>query len=105
MVEGAVHRCDEPEWELVVGEYVRGMASTNGIESHWALLKRGYIGTYHHMSEKHLGQYVNEFAGRHNIRGRDTADQMAAIARGAEGKRLTYKDLISPPETRQPRML
>ena len=26
------------------GEYVRGMAHTNGIESFWALLKRGYIG-------------------------------------------------------------
>ena len=37
-----------------VGEYVRAQAHTNGIESFWALLKRGYHGTYHHMSEKHL---------------------------------------------------
>ena len=46
------------------GEYVNGMAHTNGIESFWALLKRGYIGTYHNMSVKHLNRYVNEFAGR-----------------------------------------
>ncbi len=36
------------------GEYVRDMAHTNGIESFWALLKRGYIGIYHYMSAKHL---------------------------------------------------
>ena len=59
-----------------VGEYVRDMASTQGIESFWALLKRGYHGTYHHMSEKHLNRYVTEFAGRHNERTRDTLDQM-----------------------------
>ena len=45
------------------GEYVDGQASTNGIESFWALLKRGYHGTYHHMSEKHLQRYVGEFSG------------------------------------------
>ena len=37
-----------------VKEYVRGQAHTNGIESFWALLKRGYYGIYHHMSHKHL---------------------------------------------------
>ena len=58
-----------------VGEYVDGMAHTNGIESFWALLKRGYHGTYHHMSEKHLNRYVTEFAGRHNERSRDTLDR------------------------------
>ena len=51
-----------------VGEYVDGMAHTNGIESFWSMLKRGYHGTYHKMSEKHLGRYVNEFSGRHNAR-------------------------------------
>lgn len=78
-----------------VGEYVRGMAHTNGVESFWAMLKRGYHGTYHHMSRKHLGRYVGEFAGRHNVRPRDTLDQMAGMARGMIGKRLRYNDLIA----------
>ena len=55
-----------------VGEYVDGMAHTQGIESHWAMLKRGYHGVYHKMSAKHLQRYVNEFAGRHNSRSQDT---------------------------------
>ena len=77
-----------------VSEYVNGMAHTNGIESLWAMLKRGYHGTYHHMSEKHLDRYVGEFTGRHNHRTADTIDQMAAIAKGLVGKRLRYADLI-----------
>ena len=77
-----------------VGEYVRDMAHTNGIESFWALLKRGYHGTYHKMSRKHLQRYVNEFAGRHNIRNADTIDQMAMIVKGSVGKRLRYRELI-----------
>ena len=77
-----------------VSEYVNGMAHTNGIESFWALLKRGYHGTYHHVSEKHLGRYVGEFAGRHNDRGADTVDQMADIAKKMAGRRLRYRDLI-----------
>ena len=78
-----------------VGEYVRGQAHTNGIESFWSMLKRGYMGTYHQMSAKHLGRYVAEFAGRHNIRERDTVDQLRAVARGMVGKRLRYSDLTA----------
>ena len=78
-----------------VGEYVRDMAQISGVESLWPMLKRGYVGTYHHMSRKHLDRYVTEFEGRHNRRDSDTADQMAAIVRGAEGKRLQYKALIA----------
>ena len=78
-----------------VGQYVRGMAHTNGIESFWAMLKRGYQGTYHKISPKHLQRYVNEFAGRHGIRERDTIDQMAAVVAGMVGKRLTYRELVT----------
>lgn len=78
-----------------IGEYVRHQAHTNGIESFWSLLKRGYVGTYHKMSRKHLPRYVREFAGRHNARGMDTIDQMRKAARGMDHKRLRYQDLIS----------
>ena len=47
-----------------LGEYVRDQAHTNGIESFWALLKRGHHGTYHHISPKHPQRYVDEFSGR-----------------------------------------
>ena len=76
-------------------EYVRGMAHTNGIESFWSMLKRGYQGTYHNMSPKHLDRYVSEFAGRHNMRDYDTADQMGHLAKKMIGKRLKFKDLIA----------
>ena len=46
-----------------VSEYVRGMAHTNGMESHWASLKRGYDGVYHHMSAQHLHRYVDGVRG------------------------------------------
>ena len=78
-----------------IGEYVRGQAHTNGIESFWAAFKRGYHGTYHHMSKKHLSRYVTEFAGRHNVRDYDTIIQMEMLATGFIGKRLRYKDLIA----------
>ena len=77
-----------------ISEYVNGMAHTNGIESFWALLKRGYHGTYHHMSEKHINRYVGEYSGRHNDRSKDTLNQMQAIVRGLVGKRLQYRDLV-----------
>ena len=78
-----------------VSEYVRDQAHTNGIESFWALLKRGYHGTFHHISEKHLHRYVGEFAARHNLRKLDTEDLMRAFYAGLIGKRLMYKDLIA----------
>lgn len=78
-----------------VGEYVNGMVHTNGIESFWAMLKRGYKGTYHKMSAKHLSRYVVEFAGRHNVRDLDTLAQMAVLAKGLDGRRLRYDDLVA----------
>ena len=79
-----------------VGQYVDGQAHVNGMESFWALMKRGYYGIYHRMSPKHLDRYVDEFSGRHNIRCQDTIDQMEFVARGLLGKLLRYRDLIKP---------
>lgn len=79
-----------------VGEYVRGQVHINGMESFWAMLKRGYHGVYHKMSPKHLERYVDEFSGRHNIRWADTLWQMEFVARRMFGKRLRYADLTEP---------
>ena len=79
-----------------VGEYVRDMAHTNGLESFWAMLRRGHIGTYHKLSLKHLHRYVREFSGRHNDRPLDTAAQLSKLACGVVGRRLRYSDLIGP---------
>ena len=78
-----------------IGEYVAGEAHTNGIESLWSMMKRGIIGTYHHISPKHTERYAVEFAGRHNNRPMDTIDQMAEMVRGVDGRKLRYKDLIA----------
>ena len=74
---------------------MRDQAHTNGIESFWALLKRGYYGTYHKMSEKHLARYIGEFADRHNARAVDTLQQMALMAQGMLGERVLYRELIA----------
>ena len=78
-----------------VGEYVRGQAHVNGMESFWSMVRRGYDGVFHHISEEHLHRYINEFAGRHNIRSMDTADMMGSVAESMTGHRLTYQALIS----------
>lgn len=75
----------------------RGGASTNGIESVWAVLKRGVYGVYHHVSVKHLGRYVDEFAFRlndGNVRVR-TLDRLNSFIDACAGRRLTYKALIA----------
>jgi len=63
-------------------QYVDGMAYTNGIESFWSLLKRGFYGTYRHLSSWQLQRYINEFAGRHNARCMDTERQMEKVGQG-----------------------
>ena len=78
-------------------EYMKGIdVHTNGIESLWSMFKRGYVGTYHKMSPKHLDRYVAEFQHRQNQREEDTVDQMDALVRQMGPKRLRYRDLIKP---------
>ena len=66
------------------------------MESAFAVLKRGIIGVYHHITPKHTGRYVDEFAFRLNEGNvaRPTMDRLESMVEGSAGKRLTYKDLI-----------
>ena len=79
-----------------LSEYVKVDAHTNGIESLWSMLKRAHKGTFHKLSPKHLDRYVQEFAGRHNMREMDTIDIMGSLVSGMNHKRLKYEDLIAP---------
>ena len=76
-------------------QYVTGDCHTQGIESHWALLKRGYHGTYHSWSEKHLHRYLREFAGRFNGRDLSTLERLAGMAKNMVGRRLSYSELTA----------
>jgi transposase-like protein len=78
-------------------EYVRGDAHTNRAENYFSILKRGIIGTYHHVGAQHLHRYLGEFDHRYNTR--TVADSVRAVQalKGAEGKRLTYKPLTRRP--------
>ena len=78
-----------------LSEYVKGDIHTNGIESLWSMLKRAHKGTFHKLSPKHLDRYIQEFAGRHNLREQDTIDQLTAISDGMNGRRLRYRTLIA----------
>ena len=78
-----------------VGEYVRGMAHTNGVESFWSMLKRAHKGTFHKISPKHLNRYVQEFAGKHNLRESDTIEQMRSLVAGLVGRNLLYRNLVA----------
>ena len=79
------------------GEYVRDGVSTNGIESVWAVLKRGLHGVYHHASEKHLARYVNEFTFRLNDGDvkRHTLERLGSLVSASFGQRITYKELTA----------
>jgi hypothetical protein len=71
-----------------------GFVHVNTAESFFAILKRGVYGSFHHVSEKHLQRYVNEFAFRWNHRvalGVNDTQRASAAIKGIEGKRLTYR--------------
>ena len=73
-------------------EYVTtgGFKHSNTAENFFSIFKRG-IGTYHHMSEAHLGRYWREFDLRYNTRTMSDGDRASVIVKGMEGKRLTYR--------------
>ena len=79
------------------GEFVRDGVTTNGIESVFAVLKRGIVGVYHHTSKKHLGRYVDEFTFRLNDGNvkRHSLERLDSFVGGVIGRRITYRDLIA----------
>ena len=72
---------------------MRGKAHTNGIESFWALLKRGHYGVFHQLSWKHLDRYLDEFQARWNLDSLDGGNRMDVILGAVSGLRLTYERL------------
>lgn len=74
-------------------EYVTtgGFKHSNTAENFFSIFKRGVIGTYHHMSEAHLGRYCAEFDFRYNLRSVTDADRADYALKGIVGKRLTYR--------------
>ena len=99
--DGASAYRGRPNHEAVhhsVGEYVRGKAHTNGVESFWAALKRGIEASFFHISPKHAQRYVDEFCWRHNVRDLDTIRQMQDLVARMVGRRITYRQLVAGPQ-------
>jgi transposase-like protein len=72
-------------------EYVRGAFwYTNSVESYFAILKRGMMGSFHNVSEAHLYRYLAEFDFRYNSRDLTDGERANALLTGAKGKRLMY---------------
>jgi len=76
-----------------IKEYVTtgGFKHSNTAENFFSIFKRGVIGTYHHLSEAHLGRYCREFDMRYNTRDMKDGERAAAIVKGMIGRRLTYR--------------
>jgi len=82
-----------------IGEYVRGDVHTNTIENYFSILKRGIVGTYHHVSATHLKRYLAEFDYRYNERkglGVNDFDRFTKSIPGIMGKRMTYRRVNQP---------
>jgi transposase-like protein len=73
------------------GEYVRGDAHSNTVESYFAILKRGIYGSFHNISEAHLHRYLVEFDYRYSTRKWSDVERAEELLRGAKGKRLMYR--------------
>ena len=85
-------------WHAVkhgVGEWVRDQIHINGMESFWSMLKRAHMGTFHKLSPKHLDRYVQEFAGKHNMRNSGTLTQMRGTVARLVGRNLLYRELVA----------
>jgi transposase-like protein len=75
-------------------EWTRGDVHTNTLENFFSIFKRGLVGIYQHMDNKHLDRYLAEFDFRRNTRaklGINDAQRTGMAVAGARGKRLMYK--------------
>ncbi len=77
------------------GEYVRGLAHTQSVDGFFSLLKRGVVGTFHHISEQHLPLYLAEFDHRHNTRFLTDGERTVIGLQKTNGKRLLYKQPVA----------
>jgi transposase-like protein len=77
------------------GEFSRDGVSTNGMESVWAVMKRGIHGVYHQVSSKHITRYVDEFTFRLNDGDvkRHTLKRLDSLITAGKGRRVTYARL------------
>ena len=84
-------------------EYVRlgGFAHINTAECRFSLMKRAVFGTHHSISEAHLSRYLAEWGFKWNTRKTSDGERAAFIAKGIEGKRLTYRRIVKPRTLKQ----
>jgi hypothetical protein len=73
-------------------EFSRGGGiHSNTAENFFSILKRGVVGTYHHMSATHMHRYLAEFDLRYSTKNSTDTERAASILKGMEGRRLTYR--------------
>ena len=92
--DAMMHFADHQTVKHSIGEYVRDEVHTNTIEGAFSIFKRGMRGIYQHCKEKHLHRYLAEFDHRYNHRvalGHNDISRTIAAIKGAEGKRLMYR--------------
>jgi transposase-like protein len=76
--------------------FVRGIIfHTNFAESYHSLLKRGIIGAFHHISDKHTPRYLAEFDRRWNTRKQRDGQRALGVIESAVGRRLTYRETVA----------
>lgn len=81
-------------------EYVKDDIHTNTLEGFWSLLKRGVVGIYHSMSDKHLQNYIDEFVFRYNTRTYSESYRFDTMLNNIN-THLTYKQLINARSNRK----
>jgi hypothetical protein len=73
-------------------EFSRGNGNhSNTAENFFSILKRGVVGTYHHMSAAHMHRYLAEFDLRYSTKDKSDTERASDILKGMEGRRLTYR--------------